>query len=382
MSGWATVPLGTALELAYGKALPKSMRAEGGTVPVYGSNGIAGWHGEAIVTGPTVIVGRKGSAGAVQYVDGPCYPIDTTYFVRLRPGFEFDMKFLFYLLRKLDLSRLRTATGVPGLTREDAYRESIPVPPLNEQRRIVDLLTRAEGIVRLRREAQKKAQAIIPALFVDMFGNPATNPKGWDTAQLGNIARMVGGSSLPVGEPFSGQQDGLLLLKVGDMNLPGNEVFIRSSKEWVPDQRRTYSTVQPDTIVLPKRGAAIATNKKRVTTRPALLDPNLMGVQGDVQVIRPIFLYQWFCAFDLADITSGTTVPQLNKGDLAPLTVYIPPLKQQLLFEQHMEGFFSLSTQQTAAMDRAEATFNALLARVFSVRGQQAASLPKEAAVA
>ncbi|MBO3708986.1 MAG: restriction endonuclease subunit S [Candidatus Accumulibacter sp.] len=154
MTGWRTVQLGVALELAYGKALPKSVRAEGGLVPVYGSNGVAGSHDEVLVGGPTVIVGRKGSAGAVHYVDGPCYPIDTTYFVRPRAGFDFDMKFLFYLLRKLDLARLRTATGVPGLTREDVYREAVPVPPIEDQRRIVDLLSRAEGIVRLRREAQ------------------------------------------------------------------------------------------------------------------------------------------------------------------------------------------------------------------------------------
>ena len=55
----------------------------------------------------------------------------------------------------------------------------MPVPPIDEQRRIVDILSRAEGIVRLRREAQKKAAELIPALFLEMFGDPATNPKGW-----------------------------------------------------------------------------------------------------------------------------------------------------------------------------------------------------------
>ena len=187
MRRWRKVPLGEAIELAYGKSLPKGTRVADGKVPVYGSNGIAGWHDVALVNESTVIVGRKGSAGAVQYVEVPCYPIDTTYFVRVRTGFEFDIKFLFYLLRQLDLSRLKTATGVPGLTREDAYRELIPVPPLAEQHRIVDILSRAEGIVRLRREAQKKAAEIIPALFVDMFGDPATNPKGWPIRDLGEL---------------------------------------------------------------------------------------------------------------------------------------------------------------------------------------------------
>lgn len=183
---WPLVRLGEAIELVYGKSLPKNSRA-GGKVPVYGSNGIAGWHDTALIHDPTIIVGRKGSAGAIQFVEEPCYPIDTTYFVRVRQGFNLDMRFLFYLFRKLDLSRLKTATGVPGLTRDDAYQEQIPVPPLAEQNRIVDILSRAEGIVRLRREAQKKAAELIPALFLDMFGDPATNPKGWPVASVGNV---------------------------------------------------------------------------------------------------------------------------------------------------------------------------------------------------
>ena len=193
MTAWRTVSLGEALEFAYGKALPKSARVANGHVPVYGSNGVTGWHNESLIKGPTVIVGRKGSAGAVQYVEEPCFPIDTTYYVKSRLGFEFDPRFLFYLLRRKDLPRLRTATGVPGLTREDVYRESISFPPLEEQRRIVDLLSRAEGIVRLRREAQAKAQAIIPALFFDLFGDPATNPKGWPTAPLSEVAQVISG---------------------------------------------------------------------------------------------------------------------------------------------------------------------------------------------
>lgn len=144
------VPLGKAIELVYGKNLPKKKRL-GGDVSVYGSNGIVGWHNEAIVHEPTVIVGRKGSAGAVQYVEKPCFPIDTTYFVRPRLGFKFDIQYLYYLLRKLNLSRLRTATGVPGLTRDDAYKERIPVPSLEEQRRTADILKRIDGI---RRPAQ------------------------------------------------------------------------------------------------------------------------------------------------------------------------------------------------------------------------------------
>ena len=104
---------------------------------------------------------------------------------------------------------MKTATGVPGLSRDDAYQEPISVPPREEQRRLVDILSRAEGIVRLRREAQKKAQELIPALFLDMFGDPATNPKGWPVAVVGDVSSVQGGlqlsksrESLPLEFPY------------------------------------------------------------------------------------------------------------------------------------------------------------------------------------
>lgn len=184
-----TVPLGEAIELAYGKNLPKAKRM-GGETPVYGSNGIVGWHNKAIVNEPTVIVGRKGSAGAVQYVDRPSFPIDTTYYVKPRTGFDFDILYIYYLLQKLDLSRLKTATGVPGLTREDAYKEIIPVPPIEEQHRIVDILKRAGSIRRLRNQAQDTASKLIPALFIEMFGDPATNPKVWDVVTFADVGTL------------------------------------------------------------------------------------------------------------------------------------------------------------------------------------------------
>jgi len=80
MSRWPRVPLGEIIELAYGKSLPARLRRSG-SIPVYGANGIAGYHDQAIVPEPTIIVGRKGSAGEIQLTEVSSFPIDTTYYV-------------------------------------------------------------------------------------------------------------------------------------------------------------------------------------------------------------------------------------------------------------------------------------------------------------
>ena len=184
--------LGDAVELAYGKSLPVRARRNG-TIPVYGSNGVVGFHDKALVHEPTVIVGRKGSVGAIQLVSGPSFPIDTTYFVRAKPGIQIDVRYAAYALKHMDLSRLRTETGVPGLNREDAYREPFLLPPLAEQRRIVDILNRAARIEALRRLAAERLRAFVPALFVKMFGDPVDNPMDWPQCRVGDLCDVQGG---------------------------------------------------------------------------------------------------------------------------------------------------------------------------------------------
>jgi type I restriction enzyme S subunit len=142
--GWDVRKLGDVLSLEYGKSLPARARV-GGNVPVFGSNGIVGWHSTPLVRGCGIIVGRKGTVGAVHWSDKDFWAIDTTYFVK--PKEDLELRWLYYVLVWLRLDRLNAATGVPGLNREDAYRERIPFPPLEEQRRIAELLSAIDKVI-------------------------------------------------------------------------------------------------------------------------------------------------------------------------------------------------------------------------------------------
>lgn len=361
------VRLGDVITLEYGRSLPAAHR-RAGRVPVYGSNGITGWHDEALIQGPVIVVGRKGSIGEVQYEPGPAFPIDTTYYAVPRPGISVDFRYLFYMLRVARLTELNSATGVPGLNREHAYRVPTRLPPLDEQRRIVGLLDRAAEIRRRADAARAKARAIIPALFLDTFGDPATNPKGWPVRPLGETATFFGGATLPAGLPFAGQGGGYLLCKVSTLSLAENRNGIVSSIEWSA-QPLARSAVAPfGSILFPKRGSAIATNKKRLLLRPGALDPNLMGVLGKPQFYIPGFLLSLFEAFDLMSITSGSTVPQLNKQDLYPLNKIVPPLQLQIDFAERADRLESLARHLDAAAAKAEAMAAGLSAEVFDAR--------------
>jgi type I restriction enzyme S subunit len=122
-NGWAYAKVGDVLEVNYGH------------VPVYGSNGIVGQHNTALASGPCLIIGRKGAAGAVHLSRTDCWPIDTTYWTR--PPAELSLEYAYYVLRTLNLSSLDRSTAIPGLNRDDLYSQVIPIAPLPEQHRIV-----------------------------------------------------------------------------------------------------------------------------------------------------------------------------------------------------------------------------------------------------
>ena len=138
-TNWANMRLGDVCELEYGKSLVKDDRIQG-NYPVYGSNGIVDYHNNYCVTAPNIIVGRKGSAGEVFYSDIQCWVIDTAY--SLKSLKNYNLRFVYYLLKFTNLSSLIIGNAVPGLNRNDFYNCKVTIPTsLEEQAKIADYLS-------------------------------------------------------------------------------------------------------------------------------------------------------------------------------------------------------------------------------------------------
>jgi type I restriction enzyme M protein len=143
---WKKVKLGEVCSFEYGGAMPEKNRVAG-NYPVVGSNGVVGTHNDYIVDGPAIVVGRKGSAGEVNWIEENCFPIDTTYYVKIKNKKELDLKYLFFVLLDLDLQSLRGGGAVPGLNRNDAYEKVLLLPPLEIQKQIVDKIEAEQALV-------------------------------------------------------------------------------------------------------------------------------------------------------------------------------------------------------------------------------------------
>ncbi len=125
--GWKVEKLGACCDFAYGKALKGEHRSEG-NIPVFGSNGRIGWHDQALVKGPGIVVGRKGNPGTVIWASADFFPIDTTFYVIPRKA-DISIHYLFFTLSSLNLPSLSTDSAVPGLSRNMAYLSDILLPP-------------------------------------------------------------------------------------------------------------------------------------------------------------------------------------------------------------------------------------------------------------
>src|SRR5579864_1321041 len=104
--------MGDLISLEYGDSLPEHSRRSG-SIPVMGSNGIVGYHDEALIKGPTIVVGRKGSVGQVNWIESDCFPIDTTYYVESKQPSKNSMRFLHRLLQISKLEHRRDPGAVP-----------------------------------------------------------------------------------------------------------------------------------------------------------------------------------------------------------------------------------------------------------------------------
>lgn len=132
------LPLEEFIVLHYGKALEKDKRKVDGVFNVYGANGVKAKADIFLYENPSIIVGRKGSAGEINFTEGPFWPLDVTYYLE-HDSSRTNLTFLFYLLKTLDLPGL--AKGVkPGINRNDVYSITVKLPDLSDQIKIVEKL--------------------------------------------------------------------------------------------------------------------------------------------------------------------------------------------------------------------------------------------------
>ena len=164
---WIETTVGDYCPFIYGKALPQSKRIFG-NIPVYGSNGIVDFHNSSCVNTAGVIIGRKGSVGAIHLSEKPFWVIDTAFYI-VNDDLE-ELKFTYYLLKTLGLSEMNSDSAVPGLNRENAHSLKIKIPKDKFHRcEIGKRLSIFDQKIQLNTQINQTLEEIAQALFKSWF---------------------------------------------------------------------------------------------------------------------------------------------------------------------------------------------------------------------
>ncbi|WP_345858595.1 restriction endonuclease subunit S [Shewanella algae] len=198
----------------------------------------------------------------------------------------------------------------------------------------------AEEKAQLIKEKKIKKQKALPPIAEDE--KPFELPKGWEWSRFGQVVVLKSGCTF--GQDREGET-GTIYCKVGDMNLDGNFEEITTSSRYIQPLSGEKSALIPAaSIIFPKRGGAIATNKKRYVRRDIFVDPNIMATTPS-SFLKLEYVMTWLDGFDLASLNSGTSVPQINNKDIDPLLFPVPPLAEQKRIVDQVDLLLALCDQ-------------------------------------
>ncbi|MBI5436516.1 MAG: restriction endonuclease subunit S [Nitrosomonadales bacterium] len=286
---------------------------------------------------------------------------------------QLDSQYLRYFLDSQhgELNRVARGVAQPNINQGILKDIDVPLPPLAEQRRIVDILSRAEGIVRLRREAEKKAAELIPALFLDMFGDPATNPKGCPSALLGELCDVKGGGTPSKKNPafWIGE-----IPWVSPKDMSGVDVIENAEDHISVDAVKNSATnLIPvgSVLIVTRSGVLKHTVPCAITSREVAINQDIKAFVPHKEIAPHFLLSQ--CQIRAKEILGlvrvGATVQNIETEALKRMRFIYPSMDDQVMFSEKCEQIRSIQSQQSAATAKAQATFDALLAQVFSING-------------
>ncbi|UJS25290.1 restriction endonuclease subunit S [Thiothrix winogradskyi] len=361
---WSLVPLKEVATLKRGYDLPVDQRNPG-NVPIYAANGKNGSHDEVKKKAPSVVTGRSGTIGKVHYVTEDYWPLNTALYVT--DFYGNDPKWVYYMLQAFKLERFVEGAGVPTLNRNLVHGELIPLPPLPEQQRIAAILDKADAIRRKRQQAIQLADEFLRSVFLEMFGDPVTNPKGWEVKLCTDICRQitVGLVIKPASYYVDEGIPAIRSLNIGDKGIKRENFvyFSASDNETVLSKSRVYE----DDIVIVRSGQP---------GKAAVIPKELDGINAiDVLIVRPDKekIEPNFLAFFLNSSAGkslvmseerGQVQKHLNVGSLNVAKIPIPPIDRQRQFVKIIKKIRDISEKSKLA--ECDVMFNALSQRAFA----------------
>ena len=274
----------------------------------------------------------------------------STEFHVLRPSPDLDPKYAFYLLWS---ERFRTIgekgmTGSAGQKRVPAdllRRLEIPLPPLDEQKRIAAILDKADQLRQKRRQAIALLDSLTQSIFLEMFGDPVTNPKRLERRALGDLIKVKSGNGLIA----------------SDMDETGRHPVYGG--KGINGVHSSYMFEAPQ-ITIGRVG--VYCGAVHVTEPKAWITDNALFVSENRRGLRQSYLAEALRIANLNQYAGRAAQPLISGSRIYPVEILVPSIDQQDVFVGRLSRASTQSEQLQKSQEGAEALFSSLQHRAFS----------------
>ncbi|MBS1714923.1 MAG: restriction endonuclease subunit S [Armatimonadetes bacterium] len=374
---YETLPLAKVATFLDSKRRPvkEADRVEG-PYPYYGANGQQGWIDGFLFDEPLILLAEDGG-----HFDDPkrgiAYAIKGKTWVNnhahvLKPSERMDFRYLLHALKNRDVRAYINGSTRAKLTKDGAARIPVQVPPLDEQRRIASILDKAEDLLAKRRAALDLLDQLPQATFLEMFGDPATNPKGWQVRPLRDAADgKYGVKAGPFGSAIKKED----YVSHG-YRVYGQEQVIGGSFEigdYYIDERK-YKKLESCAVKTGDLLMSLVGSFGKVLVvpegiEPGIINPRLLKITPNSSLLNSTFLAHQIqfptTQSRLSSVAHGGTMGVLNAGILKDLITVMPPIDLQRRFVARVEAIHRAKAAHRSALEKLDALFSTLQSRAF-----------------
>lgn len=321
----------------------------------------------------TVVFAKSGMSctkGYVYQLKQPCCVVN--HLATLVCGDRAKPQFILRWFEKNSPARLIANSAYPSIKISDIRAEEIPLPPLEEQKRIAGILDPADALRAKRREALTKLDDLLQSTFLDMFGDPVTNPKGWEVTQLDSLINVKGGYAFKSSD-YLNQKKGIPLIRIGEVN---RREFNEESLAQIPEEfiiKHEKYIVRNGALLMSLTGTVGKNDYGNVVTLKGNADYYFLNQRvaeisskGSInKIFLSAFLEQKEIKSKLTRKSRGVRQANISNRDILELNCPIPPLDLQQRFAEIVSSVEEQKAKMRKHLKQLDNLFASLQQRAF-----------------
>ena len=282
----------------------------------------------------TTIIGRKGTINSPIFVNQRFWNIDTAF--GLHPKEKLVAKFLFYYCKNFDFTTIQSGAAIPSLTRKDILKQTFTLPPLPVQTAIASELDSLQTVIDGYKAQLADLDALAQSVFLEMFGDPVGNPKGWECYRLDSICKTTAGGTPSKSKTENYSNGTINWLRSGEVN----KHYIISTELKISNiglNNSSAKVLPPNTVVVAMYGATagqVGILKIESSTNQAVC-----GILPSSSISHE-YLYFTILLLntEIVKQAEGVAQPNISQGIIKALNIPLPPLPLQTQFASRVES--------------------------------------------